>query len=137
MFGVFRQLRPPTVTARFHDHPASLPPPPPLFQAALLTKPAVAYLALQRVREGRLDLDAPISRHLAQGCSRKPAAAGVDAEHPAATLARMPLRSLLNHSRGLPNWASSLGALRLALAAALGSEGFPQARGVWWFKKLD
>ncbi|OYU29207.1 MAG: serine hydrolase [Burkholderiales bacterium PBB2] len=85
-------------------------PPPPLFQAASLTKPAVAYLALQLVREGRLDLEAPISRHLAQGYSRKPAAAG--AELSAATLARIPLRCLLNHSSGLPNWGSSLGALR-------------------------
>ncbi|WIV98002.1 serine hydrolase domain-containing protein [Kinneretia aquatilis] len=86
--------------------------PPPLFQAASLTKPAVAYLALQLVREGRLDLDAPISRHLAQGYSRKPAAAGAEAELSAATLAHIPLRCLLNHSSGLPNWGSSWSTLR-------------------------
>ncbi|PND38937.1 hypothetical protein C1O66_16325 [Paucibacter aquatile] len=94
--------------------------PPPFFQAVSLTKPAVAYLALQLVREGLLDLDAPLSRYLAQGYLRKQPAAGVDAALPAATLVRTPLRCLLNHSSGLPNWASSLGALRLALAAALG-----------------
>ncbi|MCV2419076.1 serine hydrolase domain-containing protein [Paucibacter sp. DJ2R-2] len=86
--------------------------PPPLFQAASLTKPVVAYLALQLVREGRLDLDAPLSRYLPQGYSRKPAAAGAEAELSAATLARIPLRCLLNHSSGLPNWGSSWGPLR-------------------------
>jgi len=86
--------------------------PPPLFQAASLTKPLVAYLALQLVREGRLDLDAPLSRYLPQGYSRKPRAGGVEHEISAAALARIPLRCLLNHSSGLPNWGSSFGALR-------------------------
>jgi CubicO group peptidase (beta-lactamase class C family) len=53
-----------------------------------LTQPAVACLALQLVREDRLDLNAPLSRDLPQGCSRKIAAAG--AELSAATLARIP-----------------------------------------------
>lgn len=86
--------------------------PPPLFQAASLTKPLVAFLALQLVRERRLDLDAPLSRYLPHGYSRKPAAAGAEAELSAATLAHIPLRCLLNHSSGLPNWGSSWGPLR-------------------------
>jgi CubicO group peptidase (beta-lactamase class C family) len=84
----------------------------PLFQAASLTKPVVAYLALQLVREGSLELDAPLSRYLPQGYSRKPAAAGAEAEVSAAILAGIPLRCLLNHSSGLPNWGSSFSALR-------------------------
>ncbi len=85
---------------------------PPLFQAASLTKPLVAYLALQLVREGRFDLDAPLSRYLLQGYSRKASTAGsAEAELPPAALARIPLRCLLNHSSGLPNWASSWGTL--------------------------
>lgn len=46
--------------------PRSLPADP-VFQAASLTKPVIAYVACQLVREGRLDLQAPVSRYLPDG----------------------------------------------------------------------
>ena len=84
-----------------------------VFQAASLTKPVVAYGALRLVLAGQLDLQAPVSHYLPQGYAhyqhvlcRKPGDASDTV--PASTLARMPVASLLNHSSGLPNWASGV-----------------------------
>ncbi len=81
----------------------------PVFQAASLTKPLIAFAALTLVRDGRLDLRAPVSRYLPEGYAhrRNPFDPAIRArvDHvPASTLTRIPLGTLLNHSSGLPNW---------------------------------
>lgn len=82
-----------------------------IFQAASLTKPVIAFAALNLVRDGRLDLHAPVSRYLVDGYAhrRNPFGDASDRQFdqvPARTLARIPVATLLNHSSGLPNWTS-------------------------------
>lgn len=80
-----------------------------IFQAASLTKPVIAFVALKLVRDGKLDLNAPVSRYLPDGYVHRQNPSGgakapeVDLVN-ASTLARIPLATLLNHSSGLPNW---------------------------------
>ncbi len=82
-----------------------------IFQAASLTKPVIAFAALKLVKEGKLDLSAPVSRYLPDGYAHRQnpfggaSAANVDLV-PASTLARIPVATLLNHSSGLPNWTN-------------------------------
>ncbi len=87
-----------------------------VFQAASLTKPVIAFVALTLARTGRLNLNAPVSHYLPEGYlhrqnpfaySKAPKADLVAAS----TLARIPVATLLNHSSGLPNWTD--GALGL------------------------
>lgn len=81
-----------------------------IFQAASLSKPVVAFAALKLVREGELNLDASVAHYLPNGYEH--------VQNPfdhktkklidtvaASSLARIPVRTLLNHSSGLPNWA--------------------------------
>lgn len=80
-----------------------------IFQAASLTKPVIAYTALKLVQEGKLDLHALASRYLPGGYlhRRNPFGGPGDVQGdlvPAATLSRIPLSTLLNHSCGFPNW---------------------------------
>lgn len=82
-----------------------------IFQAASLTKPVVAFAALRLARAGRLDLKAPVATYLPQGYAHYPSRLrrGPGDAHdlvPAATLARVPVATLLNHTSGLPNWAA-------------------------------
>lgn len=84
-----------------------------VFQAASLTKPVIAFVALQLVREGLLDVHAPVSRYLPGGYAhRQNPFGGAKAKRfdlvPAHTLARIPVATLLNHSAGLPNWTSGV-----------------------------
>ena len=82
-----------------------------IFQAASLTKPVIAFVALKLVKEGKLDLSAPVSRFLPDGYAHRQnpfggaSAVKVDLV-PASTLARIPVATLLNHSSGLPNWTN-------------------------------
>lgn len=83
-----------------------------VFQAASLTKPVAAFIALNLVREGQLDLQAPVSRYLPDGYAHRqhpfnPKKAALVDLVPPNTLARIPVATLLNHSSGLPNWTSS------------------------------
>ena len=65
-----------------------------LFEAASLSKPVFAYLVMQLVDSGRIDLDAPIARTLEYPRIR-------DRERYAAVTPRL----ALSHSTGLPNWS--------------------------------
>ncbi len=82
-----------------------------VFQAASLTKPAVAYAALRLALAGQLDLQAPVSHYLPRGYVHyqhvlRRASGDASDTVPASTLARIPLATLLNHTSGLPNWTS-------------------------------
>ena len=84
-------------------------PADPVFQAASLTKPVVAFAALKLVRDGRLDLQAPVSVYLPAGYDHRQKPFNGPNDNPmdrvpASTLARIPVGTLLNHSSGLPNW---------------------------------
>jgi CubicO group peptidase (beta-lactamase class C family) len=84
-----------------------------IFQAASLTKPVIAFVAMKLVKEGKLDLNAPVSRYLPDGYThRQNPFGGAGAPNidllPASTLERIPVATLLNHSSGLPNWTSGV-----------------------------
>ena len=73
-----------------------------VFEAASLTKPVVAYAALQLVDEGRLNLDRPLSEYVEYpDLAHSTAAAGITA------------RMVLSHVTGLPNWRGQHGQLSL------------------------
>ena len=64
-----------------------------LFEAASMTKPAFAYVALKLAGEGRLDLDRPLAEVV-----DLPAVPGPP------ELSRITPRMVLAHTSGLPNW---------------------------------
>ncbi len=66
-----------------------------LFEAASMTKPVFAYVAMRLADEKRLDLDTPLVAYC------RPAHLGDDPN-----LERITARHVLEHSTGLPNWAS-------------------------------
>ena len=66
-----------------------------LFEAASMTKPVFAYVVMRLVDENRLDLDKPLVAY------RRPTNLGTDPN-----LERITARHVLEHSTGLPNWAS-------------------------------
>lgn len=67
-----------------------------LFEAASMTKPVFAYVAMRLADEKRLDLDKPLVAY------RRPAHPGNDRN-----LELITARHVLEHSTGLPNWASA------------------------------
>lgn len=82
-----------------------------IFQAASLSKPVVANGVLKLVAQAKLDLDASVARYLPEGYvhrsnpfenNRPP----VTDKVAAADLKEVTIRSLLNHSSGLPNWSN-------------------------------
>jgi len=66
-----------------------------LFEAASMTKPVFAYVVMRLADEKRLDLDKPLVQY------RRPVNLGSDPN-----LERITARHVLEHSSGLPNWAS-------------------------------
>ena len=79
-----------------------------VFQAASLGKPVFAYAVLKLARQGHIDLDAPVMTYLPQGYRHRfdplraePVDVVTDPRLQAVTV-----RMLLNHTSGLPNWAS-------------------------------
>ena len=66
-----------------------------LFEAASMTKPVFAYVVMRLVDEKHLDLDKPLVAY------RRPANLGKDPN-----LELITARHVLEHSTGLPNWAS-------------------------------
>ena len=82
-----------------------------VFQAASLTKPVIAFVALRLVLDGQLDLNAPVSDYLPSGYAHFHsvlARSSSDAHDivPVSVLSRVSVAQLLNHSSGLPNWSS-------------------------------
>lgn len=65
-----------------------------VFEAASLSKPIVACVALQLVSAGKLDLDEPLSRIVGPLVPSDSASANITARH------------VLSHTTGLPNWRS-------------------------------
>jgi CubicO group peptidase (beta-lactamase class C family) len=63
-----------------------------VFEAASLSKPLVACVALQLVDAGKLDLDEPLARLVGPLVPDDPASARITARH------------VLSHTTGLPNW---------------------------------
>ena len=68
--------------------------------AASLTKPVFAYLVMQLVDEGRIDLDMPIERYLPQPLPSYPAWSSLAADERWRAITP---RMLLSHRSGLPN----------------------------------
>jgi len=88
--------------------PALAPNADSVFQAASLSKPLFAYEVLKLVAQGKMELDVPIMHYLPQGYRHRfqplkaePSDLVTDPQIQAVTV-----RMLLNHTSGLPNWAS-------------------------------
>lgn len=64
-----------------------------LFEAASLTKPVFAYGVFKLIRDGRLDLEQPLSEYL-----QEPYIEGDERIH------KITARMVLSHTSGLPNW---------------------------------
>lgn len=67
-----------------------------VFEDASLSKPVFAYLVMQLVEQGKIDLDAPVVAY------RRPDYLG---DHP--WLALITVRDVLRHTTGLPDWRKS------------------------------
>lgn len=67
-----------------------------VFEDASLSKPVFAYLVMQLVEQGKIDLDAPLVAY------RRPDYLG---DHP--WLALITVRDVLRHTTGLPDWRKS------------------------------
>lgn len=121
--AVIRKRSVQTISTASGCEPAMAVQPDSVFQAASLGKPVFAYAVLKLVQRGQLALDAPVLQYLPQGyrhafdpLQQGPAAQTDDVSDP--RLRAVTVRMLLQHTAGLPNWAS--GPLRF--------EGPPGAR---------
>ncbi|GAB2852934.1 hypothetical protein GCM10027277_21660 [Pseudoduganella ginsengisoli] len=79
-----------------------------VFQAASLGKPVFAYAVLQLAAQGRLALDVPLVTYLPQGYRHQysPVQAEPSELVTDPRLQAVTARMVLNHTSGLPNWAS-------------------------------
>ncbi|MCV2351744.1 serine hydrolase domain-containing protein [Paucibacter sp. Y2R2-4] len=68
-----------------------------VFEAASMSKPLFAYLVMQTVQAGLLDLDRPVQQYLPQEAFKPPQA----------WQSLITARHLLTHRSGLPNWRSA------------------------------
>lgn len=106
--AVIRNRRVDSVHAAAGCPAAPLPDPASVFQAASLGKPVFAYAVLKLAGEGRLDLDAPVMDHLPNGYRHRfhPLQAEPAEQVTDPRLRAVTPRMVLNHTTGLPNWAS-------------------------------
>ncbi|NWF88773.1 MAG: serine hydrolase, partial [Ignavibacteriaceae bacterium] len=65
-----------------------------MFEACSMSKPVFAYIVLQLVQEGKLDLDKPLYNYMPEKFVSE------DEDYPKQITARM----ILTHTSGLPNW---------------------------------
>jgi CubicO group peptidase (beta-lactamase class C family) len=79
-----------------------------VFQAASLSKPVFAYAVLKLVAQGKLGLDVPVVAYLPQGYRHRfdPLKAEPSDLVTDPRLQAITVRKVLNHTSGLPNWAS-------------------------------
>lgn len=109
--AVIRQRELQSVTTASGCEPALQVRPDSVFQAASLSKPVFAYAVLKLVQQGRLALDVPVLQYLPQGYRHAfdPLRQGPEAKTDEVTdlrLRAVTVRMLLQHTAGLPNWAS-------------------------------
>lgn len=109
--AVIRQRKLQTISTASGCDPALTVQPDSVFQAASLSKPVFAYAVLKLAQQGRLALDAPVLQYLPQGyrhafdpLQQGPAARTDEVTDP--RLHAVTVRMLLQHTAGLPNWAS-------------------------------
>lgn len=79
-----------------------------VFQAASLSKPVFAYAVLKLVRQGKMDLDAPVLKYLPHGYAHRHHAHLADSPIDQVSdprLLAVTVRMALNHTSGLPNWS--------------------------------
>jgi CubicO group peptidase (beta-lactamase class C family) len=88
--------------------PALAPTGDSVFQAASLSKPVFAYEVLKLVEQGKLDLDTPVMHYLPAGYRHRFNPLDAEPAEPVSDprLRAVTPRMLLNHTSGLPNWAS-------------------------------
>lgn len=72
-----------------------------VFEAASLSKPVAAFVAMILVQDGVLSLDQPLARYVPQYMEHIPDAQAITARH------------VLSHTSGLPNWCSDSYPLRV------------------------
>lgn len=93
-----------------------------VFEAMSLTKQVVAYMAMQLVEQGKLDLDQPLARYVSYP----------DLTDPRSTI--VTARMVLSHSSGLPNWRPDGGAL--AFNSDPGARFGYSGEGYVWLGKI-
>ena len=94
-----------------------------VFETASLSKPVFAYLVLQLVDRGVIDLDVPLVRY------RRP---DYLAEHPWIEL--ISARDVLRHSSGLPNWRKSPATEELVPMVAPGTRIDYSGEAIFWLQ---
>lgn len=86
----------------------SLLTPDSVFEAASLSKPVFAFAVLKLVREGKMDLNAPVLKYLPGGYVHQAQPYRLDSKTDQVSdprLQAITVRMALNHTSGLPNWA--------------------------------
>ena len=94
-----------------------------VFETASLSKPVFAYLVLQLVDRGVIDLDVPLVRY------RRP---DYLAEHPWIEL--ISARDVLRHSSGLPNWRKAPATEELVPMVAPGTRIDYSGEAIFWLQ---
>jgi len=94
-----------------------------VFEDASLSKPVFAYLVMQLVDQGRIDLDRPLVEY------RRPSYL---ADHP--WIALVTARDVLRHTTGLPNWRTSPATEKLAPMVKPGTRIDYSGEGVFWLQ---